>query len=67
MHSLSDYHFETEVEAIAFATQQRANKCPSEDKYVTGPIYMDEEVILKDITWTTSKAKWWQVTVESFS
>lgn len=65
-HSIKDYKFETEAEAIAFATQHRENKCPSEDKYVMGPVYMDDEVIFKGMSCVTSKAKWWQVTIEYF-
>jgi hypothetical protein len=65
-HVIKDYKFETEAEAVAFAKQQREYKDPSADQYVMGPIYMDDEVIFKDISWNTSKAKWWQVTVEYF-
>ena len=63
---VKDYKFDTQLEAEAFARAEKENKCPSEDKYVMGPVYMDDEVIFKDISWNTSTAKWWQVTVQTF-
>jgi hypothetical protein len=65
-HVLKDYKFETEAEAEAFAKSQREYIDPSEDKYVMGPVYMDDEVIFKNCSWNTSKEKWWQVTIEYF-
>ena len=67
MHTVSTHKFDTEPEALKFAQQQRETATPSQDKYVTGPYYMDHEVILKDHSWNRSAAKWWQVTVEQFS
>jgi hypothetical protein len=65
-HSIKDYKFETESEAIAFAAAQRENKCPSEDKYVRGTVYMNEDEIFKNMLWASTGKKWWQVTIEYF-
>jgi hypothetical protein len=66
-HYRNTYKFETEAEAIAFADNARANKCPSEDKYVTGPCFMDENVIFKYMEWANTGKTWWQVDIEIYS
>jgi hypothetical protein len=66
MHTCNNYKFETESSAIEFAANQRANKCPSEDKYVSGPVFMDENQIFKSMPWANTGKTWWQVTVEIY-
>lgn len=69
MYSTKDFKFESEAEATEFAKTERENKCPSEDKYVVGPLFMDEEEIFKDTSLShmiSKKSKWWQVTIETY-
>jgi len=67
MRRLQDYKFDTESKAVAFANKQRLNKCPSEDKYVRGPFFMDEDIIFKSMMWASTGKKWWQVDIEIYS
>jgi hypothetical protein len=66
MHKIEEFKFKTEEEALEFASSQRANKYPDEDKYVVGPFFMDEEEIFKNMAWCNMKEKWWQVSIETF-
>ncbi len=66
-HSCKTFKFETETEAKKFADTERANKFPNEDKYVSGPFYMDENVIFKTMPWANTGKTWWQVTVELYN
>jgi hypothetical protein len=60
-HYKNTYQFASESEAVAFAESERSNKCPSEDKYVRGPSFMDENAISKNMGKT-----WWQVDIEIY-
>jgi hypothetical protein len=62
----TDYKFETEAEATNFACKAREDKCPSEDKYVLGPYFMDENEIFKKMPWANEGRSWWEVTVETY-
>jgi hypothetical protein len=66
MHTKKDYKFDTEVEAQEFADRQRANKCPSEDLYVSGPFFHDDDVVFKNMMWASKGLKYWVVNVESY-
>lgn len=66
MHTKNTYKFDNEAEAIAFAESNRSSKCPSEDRYVSGPFFMDEDVIFKTMMWASTGKKWWQVDVEVY-
>lgn len=66
MHYRKEFKFETEAAAAEFAKVQKENKCPSEDKYVYGPFFMDEDKIFKTMMWASTGKKWWQVSVESY-
>lgn len=66
-HYQNTYKFDNEAEAIAFADNARTSTCPSEDKYVSGPFFMDENVIFKNMEWANTGKTWWQVTVEIYS
>ena len=66
-HYRDVYKFEDEASAKEFATRTRANKSPAEDLYVTGPIFMDENEIFRNMPEANTGKTWWQVTVESYS
>lgn len=66
MHNRTEYKFDTEAAAVEFTNKQKENKCPSEDKYIYGPFFMDEDVIFKTMLWASTGKKWWQVTVETY-
>lgn len=66
-HTRREYKFDTEDEAVVFANKEREFKCPSEDKYVKGPFFMDEDVIYKSMPWASTGKKWWSVDIEIFS
>lgn len=66
-HYRNTYKFETKVEATAFADNTRANKCPSEDLYVSGPFFMDEDEIFKNMNRANTGKTWWQVDIEIYS
>lgn len=65
-HYENTYKFESEIEAKAFVESERSNKCPSEDKYVSGPFFMDENVICKNMEWANTGKTWWQVDIEIY-
>jgi hypothetical protein len=65
-HYRDTYKFETETEAKSFAESERANKCPSEDKYIRGPFFMDENKIFKNMEWANTGNAWWQVDIEIY-
>lgn len=66
MHTRNEYKFENESVAVKFATKERENKCPSEDKYISGPFFMDEDVIFKNMMWASTGKKYWSVTIEVY-
>jgi hypothetical protein len=66
-HFRKTYKFETETEALAFAETHRVNKSPIEDKYVTGPSFMDENEIFKNWPGMSSGKTWWQVDIEIYT
>lgn len=66
MHARNEYKFEDEIAAVEFANKTRENKCPSEDLYVSGPHFMDEDVIFKNMMWASTGKKYWSVTVEVY-
>ena len=66
-HYKNTYQFESEIEAKAFVESERSNKCPSEDKYIYGPFFMDEDVIFKTMMEASTGKKWWQVGIEIYS
>jgi hypothetical protein len=49
MHTKNQYRFETEADAIKFADAEKVSYDPSCDVYVTGPFFIDEAVVLKDL------------------
>jgi len=61
------HKFETESDAQKFADTTRASKSPIEDLYVSGPCFMDENSIFKNMEWANTGKTWWQVDVESYS
>lgn len=65
-HTIENFLFETEVDAHNFAKKIIEIKDPIEDVYVRGPFLVDEKVVSKNIPCDVPKAKWWQVTVETF-
>ena len=67
MHTKTDYKFDTEGEAQTFADAAKASKFPNEDKYVSGPMFMDEDVIFKHMLWASTHKKYWLVTIEIYS
>lgn len=67
MHNRENFKFETEAAAAEFVKRETDNRCPSEDKYVSGPFFMDEDVIFKNMLWASTGKKYWEVTVESYS
>lgn len=66
MHTNRSYEFDNEVEAKEFADNERANKAPHEDKYVSGPFFMDEDEIFKNMMWASTGRKYWKVSVEVY-
>lgn len=64
-HTVQTYKFETEADAQSFI-EKHLGKYPNEDKYIRGPIFMDEDKIFKHMIWASTGKKWWQVTVEIF-
>ncbi len=66
MHSKKEYKFETEAEAAKFAEIERSNKCPSEDKYISGPFFHDDDEVFKNMMWASKGLKYWVVLVESY-
>lgn len=66
MRSQNKYEFQSEAEATEFAAKVRFNKCPSEDLYVHGPVYMDEDKAFKNMAFVNPGRKYWLVTVESY-
>ena len=66
-HYKNIYKFDNESEAVAFCKSQRSNKCPSEDKYIYGPFFMDEDAIFKTMMEASTSKKWWQVDIEIYS
>lgn len=66
MHTKKEHKFQTEAEAQKFADFQLANKCPSEDLYVYGPFFHDDDVVFKNMMWASQGLKYWTVTVESY-
>jgi hypothetical protein len=67
-HYRKTHKFETEAEAKEFAERVKANKSPIEDLYVSGPFFMDGNIIFKNMEWSPDyNNKWWQVSVESYS
>lgn len=66
MHNRTEYKFDTETAAVEFANKQKENKSPSEDKYISGPFFMDEDIIFKNTKGVSTGKKWWQVTVETY-
>jgi hypothetical protein len=65
-HFRKIYKFETEAEALSFAESQRSNKSPIDDKYVTGPSFMNENEIFKNWYGMSSGKTWWQVDIEIY-
>ena len=66
-HYKKTHKFASEEEAQKFAAMVRANRSPNEDLYVSGPFFMDEATIFKNMEWANTGQTWWQVDVESYS
>jgi len=69
-HNRTYHKFDTQAEAMDFAEAERNNKSPVEDKYVSGPFYIDEDFIFEDMPWApwakTGK-NYWAVDIETYS
>lgn len=68
MHTKNRYAFETEAEAQDFYERQSNWKSsPMQDKYVTKPIFFDEDKTFKDIhSYVPTGRKYWTVSVEIY-
>lgn len=66
MHTNKTYTFETKEQASAFVKQQRANIPLNEDRYVSGPHFIDQDEIFKNMKWASKGLKYWSVTVERY-
>lgn len=65
-HYRNSYRFDTEEAAKVFAESERSDNCPIRDKYVSGPFFMDENVIFKHMEWANTGKTYWQVDVETY-
>lgn len=63
-HNIDTYKFDTEEEAIYFSNKIKSS--PVEDRYVSVPVFIDQEEIFKNVHGETPDGKWWQVTIEYF-
>jgi hypothetical protein len=64
MHTKQSYTFKTKNEADEFLMKLPPVRGDS-DRYVTGPVFMDNEVIFANTPFKNSE-KYWQVTIEWF-
>lgn len=65
MHTKNTYRFKTEAQAISFADAEKVSYDPSCDVYVTGPFFIDEAVVLKDLP-IDKFDTYWEVGVEVY-
>jgi hypothetical protein len=65
MHTKNTYRFKTEAQAISFADAEKVSYDPSCDVYVTGPFFVDEAVVLKDLP-IDKFDTYWEVGVEVY-
>lgn len=65
-----EYKFANEVDAFEFVNKQELDKSESEEKYVSGPFFMDEKKIYDSIDFPEGvpalTKSWWQVEVEIY-
>ena len=67
MHTKNTYRFKTEAQAISFADAEKVSYDPSCDVYVTGPFFVDEAVVLKELHLLIDKFDtYWEVGVEVY-
>lgn len=59
------FRFKTEADAIKFADAEKVSYDPSCDVYVTGPFFIDEAVVLKDLP-IDKFDTYWEVGVEVY-
>lgn len=66
MRLKTNYQFANEADAQMFADAERTNKSPEEDKYVSGPFFMDDDVTFKNMPWANTGRKYWSVVTEIY-
>ncbi len=70
MYMRGEYKFATEVAAAEFVNKQESDISASEEKYVSGPFFMDQKKIYSSIDFPNEvpglNSTWWQVEVEIY-
>lgn len=66
MRTDKTYDFETEAEANAFVDRIRADITPDEDKRIYAPVFVDEDVVFKNMPWRQTGKKYWRVEVVTY-
>ena len=66
MHTRKTHEFQTETEAKEFVIKQQSFYDPSMDQYVSGPTFIDEDVVFRHNPDLSTHRKYWLVTVETY-
>lgn len=70
LYMKGEYKFANEIDATEFVSKQETEKVPNEEKYISGPFFMDEEKIYNSIDFAEDQPElnksWWHVEVEIY-
>mgnify|MGYP000291757726 CR=1 FL=1 len=66
MHNKKEYRFDTKADAQTFVDAELRSYDQTCDVYTSGPFFVDEAVVFKDMPWVTDTKTYWQVGIEVY-